>query len=185
MTISLPEEIVYYYQSPEKKDRLLCWIPRNELERLVKESKNLINKQILDDFPHGLDIEVNDVDLKYYEEKYNLKLGINLTDVREAFDFVQKQTKESGIESSNFVNFSMLNEIAETKKKMFNTVEKEDKKKGNVDTFNFPGKFLSEKGKEFKISEKEIKDLFKVKFSDGDKNPLTIFSSLQKRLKKG
>ena len=54
--ISTPTKRTYYPASPTEKDRLLLWIPRDELEGMAEE--NLLPPSVLEDYPDGVEVEV-------------------------------------------------------------------------------------------------------------------------------
>jgi hypothetical protein len=57
MKIRTPSTRAYYPASANEKDRLLCWIPPAELERMVQDGR--IVPDTLDDYPYGLELEVS------------------------------------------------------------------------------------------------------------------------------
>jgi hypothetical protein len=54
--ISTPKKRTYYPASPTEKDRLLLWIPRDELEDMAED--DLLPPSVLEDYPDGLEVEV-------------------------------------------------------------------------------------------------------------------------------
>lgn len=208
MTISLPDEIVYYYQSPDTKDRLLCWIPPGELKKLVDQTGSSVDKKILEDFKHGLDIEINDAEIKYYSDKYKLSLNLSADDIRNAFDWIQQQAGKQGSDPSYYVRFDELNEYARKKVKPSDIIadianssslhsaslgDNEERMHldfcagagGEGSNIDLEETLPGVEAEKISIDKDKIADLFNVKFSKGDKDPLTSFSSLQKRSKKG
>ncbi len=55
--IRTPRKRAYYPTSPNEKDRLLLWIPKDELEGMVQE--DLLPPSVLEDFPRGMEVEVS------------------------------------------------------------------------------------------------------------------------------
>ena len=54
--ISTPTKRTYYPASPTEKDRLLLWIPREELESMAEE--DLLPPSVSEDYPDGVEVEV-------------------------------------------------------------------------------------------------------------------------------
>jgi len=54
--ISTPTKRTYYPASPTEKDRLLLWIPRDELEGMAED--DLLPPSVLEDYPDGVEVEV-------------------------------------------------------------------------------------------------------------------------------
>ena len=79
MKISIPEARAYYPASKNEPDYLLCWIPAGELAQLANEGR--IARDILDDYPGGLEIEVTDSAF----EALGLDLGISAEAIRRAY----------------------------------------------------------------------------------------------------
>ena len=79
MKISIPEARAYYPASKNEPDYLLCWIPAGELAQLANEGR--IARDILDDYPGGLEIEVTAEAFEAVE----LDLGISAEAIRRAY----------------------------------------------------------------------------------------------------
>ncbi len=79
MKISIPETRAYYPASKNEPDYLLCWIPARELAQLANEGR--IARDILDDYPGGLEIEVTDAAFEAVE----LDLGTSPEAIRRAY----------------------------------------------------------------------------------------------------
>jgi hypothetical protein len=71
MSIISPDERVYYYECSYGKYRLTLFIPHSELIQLTKENK--INKQVLNDFPDGVDLRVGETDYRDFNETYDYR----------------------------------------------------------------------------------------------------------------
>ena len=57
MKIRMPARRAYYPASRNEPHRLLCWIPRHELEQLAAEGR--VDPEILDDYPSGLEVRLS------------------------------------------------------------------------------------------------------------------------------
>ena len=88
MAISVPEEKVYYYRSPTDRDIVLCWLPRTELDRLIKEGK--ANESIVRDYPRGLDIRLCETEIEYHKTVHSLDLGTPCEILLLAFEAIQE-----------------------------------------------------------------------------------------------
>ena len=77
--ISIPVTRAYYPASKNEPDYLLCWIPAGELAQLANEGR--IARDILDDYPGGLEIEVTDSAFEAVE----LDLGTSPEAIRRAY----------------------------------------------------------------------------------------------------
>ena len=107
MSISVPEEMSYSYESPRDRDRLLCWIPSTKLESLVNNSG--VDKQILIDYLDGLDIEVSWESFELFKEKYNLDLGVSPDSILVAFEALQNTAHVSPFGD---INATVVEELA-------------------------------------------------------------------------
>lgn len=70
MTISIPIARAYY-PARTGSTRILCWLPKDELERMISRGDAV--DDIIEDFPSGLEIEVSVESLGEYE----IKLGFS------------------------------------------------------------------------------------------------------------
>ena len=70
MTISIPIARAYY-PARTGSTRILCWLPKDELERMINRGDAV--DDIIEDFPSGLEIEVSVEALVEYE----IKLGFS------------------------------------------------------------------------------------------------------------
>lgn len=78
MKIKTPKERAYYLASKNEKDRLLCWIPAEEYQHMVREG--YIPRHILDDYPDGLEVEVS----KPGFNEFQLNVGVSPEAIKEA-----------------------------------------------------------------------------------------------------
>jgi hypothetical protein len=101
--ISTPRQRTYYPASPTEMDRLLLWIPRDELEGMVEE--NLLPPPVLEEYPDGAEVEVTP---SGFEE-----LGIDLGVSPEALRAVYGHLLERGeVPPSGLVDGAILEEVA-------------------------------------------------------------------------
>ncbi len=103
MKIQIPTERTYYQASPGEPDRLFCWIPRKELEEMVKDEK--AGREILENYPSGLEIEVSKETL----EEDGIDLGINPEHVREVYALLREQ---GSLDKSGYIQASVLEDYA-------------------------------------------------------------------------
>lgn len=68
MALALPVNPIYYYECYCGEFRLTYFIPIKRLKELVAEGK--ANKNILTDFPLGVDLDCNEPDYKSFVSKY-------------------------------------------------------------------------------------------------------------------
>ncbi len=77
--ISIPRVRAYYPASKNEPDRLLCWIPADELKTMAENGQVL--SDILEDYPDGLEVEVSE---QAFDE-FDLKLGVEPDALVEAY----------------------------------------------------------------------------------------------------
>lgn len=191
MTIKTPREIVYYPASRNEPDWLMCWIPFNELKKLV--DKNRADKKILTDYPDGLDLEVTDEEFKFYLEKYNLKLENEPRNLSIAYEFLREKKM---IKTPEYIRGKTLNRLS---KQITDNETKELKK---IQVFNArtvlkKKRFLSDKfskkldkmvvkphrprpSRRSSAYNNEVKKLLKVKLTKGDE-PFEVMYKLYRR----
>ena len=103
MPIQVPKERTYYQSSPAEPDRLLCWIPRRELEEMVRNGH--AGQDVLEDYPRGLEIEVSEEVLK----DAGIDLEIGPENIREAYALLREQ---GSLDKSGYVRASDLEDFA-------------------------------------------------------------------------
>lgn len=103
MKIRIPTERTYYQSSPGEPDRLFCWIPRKELEEMVRNGA--AGREILRNYPAGLEIEVSKDTLK----EDGVDLGINPKCLRKAYALLREQGR---LDKSGYVQASALEDYA-------------------------------------------------------------------------
>lgn len=109
MKISLPEARAYYPASKNEPDYLLCWIPAEELAKLVDEGR--VAPDILDDYPGGLELEVSE---EAFEE-VDLDLGVSPEAIQQAYGNLEKRKREGAphaMPTSGRVDGAWLEEVA-------------------------------------------------------------------------
>lgn len=79
MKIRTPSTRAYYPASRSEKDRLLCWIPPDELAHMVQDGH--IAQDVLDDYPDGLEFEVS----KSAFNEFQIDLGISAEALSETY----------------------------------------------------------------------------------------------------
>jgi hypothetical protein len=91
--IRVPRKRAYYPASPNEQDRLLLWIPEDELEGMVEEG--LLPQAVLEDFPRGLEVEVTPESIN----ELGLDLGTNPEAVRAVYAHLSDrgQVPDSGM----------------------------------------------------------------------------------------
>jgi hypothetical protein len=92
MTIKSPNERVYYYECSYGKFRLIYHIPPSELEKLSKQNK--IEKQVLEDYPDGLDLRVEETDYKDLGTTYGYRPEVDPETAKKLFYMIYSATKD-------------------------------------------------------------------------------------------
>ncbi len=101
--ISTPRRRTYYPASPTETDRLLLWIPRDELEGMVEE--DLLPRTVLEEYPDGAEVEVTRAGFD--------ELGIDLGVSPEALTAVYAHALERGeVPPSGMVDGASLERVA-------------------------------------------------------------------------
>ncbi len=83
MNISVPEKPTYYYEISSKSKWLLYWLPAKTLEKMISVEE--VDKEILEDYPDGVDIKVTREDFSDFKRKYNMVLNVDPDAVWNAF----------------------------------------------------------------------------------------------------
>jgi len=91
MPVKSPKERVYYYECSYGKFRLTYSIPKGELEKLAREDK--IEKQVLDDFPDGVDLRVGETDYMDFEKSYGYRPEVDPEVAKKVFYSIFSATK--------------------------------------------------------------------------------------------
>ena len=93
MKIRTPATRAYYPASPNEKTRIVCWISRDAMQRMVQEGQ--APAQHLEDYPDGLEVEVTE---EVFEE-FGIKLDVTPTQLKRAYIklLVDKRLPASGM----------------------------------------------------------------------------------------
>ena len=91
MPVKSPKERVYYYECSYGKFRLTYFIPYDELEKLSKEGK--IEKQVLEDFPDGVDLRVGETDYMDFKKSYGYRPEVDPEVAKSVFYSIFSTTK--------------------------------------------------------------------------------------------
>ena len=83
MPVQMPLESAYYYECSYGNFRLVYHIPYAELERLV--SNRDINKQVLEDYPDGADINCTPAEYEVFTRTYQYEPPAKPEQLRRAF----------------------------------------------------------------------------------------------------
>ena len=92
MPIKTPDETVYFYENSYGKFRLTYFIPYSELVKLNKNNK--IEKQVLEDFPDGVDLRVEEIDYKNFKERYGYRSKVEPETAKQLFFTFLSSTKD-------------------------------------------------------------------------------------------
>jgi hypothetical protein len=87
MQISTPSKRAYYPASENERDQLLCWIPEEELQRMVRFGQ--ITPDVLEDYPDGLEFEVTQAAF----DEFEIDLGVSPEAIKEAYAYHREQGK--------------------------------------------------------------------------------------------
>ncbi len=91
MPIKVPNERIYYYhETDEDKYVLMSWIPPEELKTLIKTTTVEKKRDILQDYPDGLEIKVSDEEFNHFENQYGLSFPYPPEDLLLAFQGLQR-----------------------------------------------------------------------------------------------
>jgi hypothetical protein len=191
MTIKTPKEIVYYPVSRNESDRLMCWIPYDELKKMV--DKNKVDKKILIDYPDGLDIEITDEELKEFRDIYGLKLKSKPKSLLLAYEFLKDKKMIKAPRYINGKNLDILSkQVTASESRKLRALSKFDAKvvlkekrslnrgfsKKIDDMIIKPHHRLPKRRS--KAYMKEIDGLFKAKMTKGDE-PFAVQYKLQRQ----
>ena len=85
MKIRTPSQRAYYPASRNEPDRLLCWIPDDELARMVNLGQ--IAPEVLEDYPDGLEVEVS----RAAFDEFGIELGVSPEAIEAAYNHLREQ----------------------------------------------------------------------------------------------
>jgi len=103
MKIRMPATRACYAASRNEPDRLLCWIPRQELEQLAAEGR--IKADVLEYYPSGLEVRLT----RQGFAEFGLDLGVDPGELRAAY---QALREAGALPASGFVAGAHLEEMA-------------------------------------------------------------------------
>jgi hypothetical protein len=102
MKIRVPNERAYYPASPNEPERLLCWLPPDDLKDLVRQGK--VQDDILDYYPSGLEVQVSEQGL----EEFKLDLGASPEALQKAYRTLRQR---HAVPKSGMVTAASLQEM--------------------------------------------------------------------------
>lgn len=105
MKIRVPKERAYYTASANEPEKLLCWLPPEDLADLVSQGK--VQEDILEYYPNGLEVRVSREGL----DEFKLDLGATPEELQEAY---KSWRKEHGQAESRMVKATILEEMAQS-----------------------------------------------------------------------
>jgi hypothetical protein len=105
MKIRLPARRAYYPASRNEPHRLLCWIPRRELEQLAAEGR--VKAELLEYYPSGLEVRVSRPGF----DEFGLDLGVDPDKLCEAY---QALREAGALPESGLVAGARLEQVAES-----------------------------------------------------------------------
>ena len=85
MKISTPSKRAYYPASENEQDRLLCWIPEEELQRMARFGQ--IAPDVLDDYPDGLEFEVSQAAF----DEFGIDLGVSPDAIKATYAYYRER----------------------------------------------------------------------------------------------
>jgi len=109
MTVQVPTDTTYYYETSTRGTRIVICIPHHEIKRRVNEEQ--VRPEIIDDYPDGLDFEVSSYELKYFANRYGLDIDIDPGALRAAFLAFTAQSPEP-LPRTGFISAQFLDSIA-------------------------------------------------------------------------
>ena len=81
MKISTPSKRAYYPASKNEPEHLLCWIPEEELARMVRFGQ--IAPEVLEDYPDGIEVEVSQAAF----DEFGIEVGASPEAIKEAYAY--------------------------------------------------------------------------------------------------
>lgn len=94
--IRVPKRRAYYAASRNEPERLLCWLPREELEAKVQRGE--LKRKVLKDYPDGVEIDLLPEDMK----EFKVEPKVSVAKLRRQFLRLRKKglLHESGLISA-------------------------------------------------------------------------------------
>ena len=103
MKIRMPARRAFYPASRNEPHRLLCWIPRHELEQLAAEGR--VAADVLEYYPSGLEVRVSRAGFK----EFGLDLGV---DPDRLYEVYQTLRQAGALPKSGVVAGARLEQLA-------------------------------------------------------------------------
>jgi hypothetical protein len=99
MKIRLPASRACYPASRNEPDRLLCWIPRHELEQLAAEGR--VKPEVLEYYPSGLEVRLS----REGFAEIGLDLGVDPKELYRAYQALRQAgaLPESGVVAGSYL----------------------------------------------------------------------------------
>ncbi|MHC4641752.1 MAG: BTB/POZ domain-containing protein [Planctomycetota bacterium] len=91
MAIASPNENVYYYECNNGQFRLFYFMPPRELKNLCDTKR--ISRNVLEDFPDGVDLGCTEADFKQFKETYDYTIPRDPRALRNAFYAIFSTTR--------------------------------------------------------------------------------------------
>jgi hypothetical protein len=94
--IRVPRRRAYYAASRNEPERLLCWLPREELEAKVERGE--IPRKLLKDYPDGVEIDLLPEDMK----EFKVEPKVSVAKLRRQYQRLRRRNllHESGVISA-------------------------------------------------------------------------------------
>lgn len=103
MPVQLPKERAYYPASRAEAAALLCWVPKEELKKMVRQKR--APRGVLKDYPNGLEVEVSEEGL----QEAGVDLRIDPEKIRKTY---ARLKKEGELPKSGSVQAAQLERVA-------------------------------------------------------------------------
>jgi hypothetical protein len=194
MPIKTPKERAFYYEITNLRERLIYWIPREDLEQMSKDGR--VSGEILKDYPFGLDLEVYQDLFDEFEKKYGLKIPIDVDSILQTFQavknkFGRKFPRTGLINAEELENLahdlkSGIEKTAEFQRREPPSIEKKEPDKKSFRKQQMLQRKTKRFMKKFKFKGLDIKTpiqkqtLFRINMTDGE-DAIDTFSRLHQR----
>ena len=126
MPIKIPKKNAFYYEIANLRDRLIYWIPKDELENMVNNGE--ADKSIIKDYPFGVDIEVYEENMKEFYEKYEFRIPFDVKNMLRAFQAIKDKYGKK-FPRTGFINASELENFAQDLKSEIDQIPELRRKK--------------------------------------------------------
>lgn len=91
MSVSVPRERCYYYECSHGDVRLTYFIPAAHVKKMIRENK--ISKQVITDFPDGVDLDCTAPDFNEFRKEYGFIPEYSAEELQQAFYAIFSSTK--------------------------------------------------------------------------------------------